>query len=813
MCILANQEQHAFRLARSLANLLAWVILAVAPRCIWAQSGNAPVVPPNSVVNDASFANGTVPLAPGTIAAIFGSNLDDGSANASSSFGSNGRLLSTLGGATVTFNGTISAPLVSAFPGQLNVQIPLELAKQTSASVQVTVGGKSSPPQTVPIGAFSLGIFTIPSGGKGQGAIQISNTATFAAPQGSIPGAQAGPVNPGQSITIFCTGLGAVTDPPATGAPALSNPLSTTLTTPQVTIGGIPANVSFSGLAPGFVGLYQVNVQVPAGVAGGDAIPLVLSIGGVQSNTVTIAVSVRRPRGIYAVVIVNEHIAAQKSINPAITAAQLHTYFSNLYTSLLKSAAVSGLAIEIQWRMLNPNPPTSTQPYDWSFLDDAFNSVAAWNTQNPGAPAKTIQVTVSPGYNSPQWLLDQIPSCDGLFQSPPQTPPSNCGKATFSGFVEGGGGMLPLPWNPIYKSAWKTFLIVFAAQYQSNPAFVSIDVAGPSAASTETILPDNANTSAQVQFGGILPNDMWLRVLAQAYPGQPAYQKSDQAFIDEWNAAIDTFGQIFQGVTLILWAEPGLPNLASSGFTVPNPLKFACPVVNMDCAAVTTILTHFMDPKVGGSNAKGVSEAGMTAIDFVGNLGPAAAKQLAQNTATLSSPSAQILAGQQFAHSTANYPLQEGCTSLFPPDPKSLPTGCNIPPSCTVTTFSVACLPVTCIPQACLAPGTTIADLATFTIYSNVPRADLISTEQGIYNVLRKYFDGTPPAALFGGTVGTEPLNYLQIYSEDIQYAAAHANSPVPVIETGGTSVVMAAQDLLNLASQELLEISEPPLP
>ena len=134
------------------------------------------------------------------------------------------------------------------------------------------------------------------------------------------------------------------------------------------------------------------------------------------------------------------------------------------------------------------------------------------------------------------------------------------------------------------------------ARYQANPTLVSVDVAGPSAASTETLMPDNANTGSQPQFLDILPNAMWLKLLAFAYPGQTAYQKSDQAFIDQWNAAIDTFGKVFSGVTLVLWAEPGLPNLAATGYAVPAAFKDACPTVDMDCAAVTTILAHFVDP-------------------------------------------------------------------------------------------------------------------------------------------------------------------------------------------------------------------------
>ncbi len=62
------------------------------------------------------------------------------------------------------------------------------------------------------------------------------------------------------------------------------------MATPSVTIDGVPATVTFSGLAPGFVGLYQVNVEVPQEVSPGPALPLILTINGVPSNTVTIAV-------------------------------------------------------------------------------------------------------------------------------------------------------------------------------------------------------------------------------------------------------------------------------------------------------------------------------------------------------------------------------------------------------------------------------------------------------------------------------------------------------------------------------------------
>jgi uncharacterized protein (TIGR03437 family) len=77
---------------------------------------------------------------------------------------------------------------------------------------------------------------------------------------------------------------------PENGFPAPLGTLLRTVVTPSVTIGGFPAAVDFSGLAPGFVGLYQVNAQIPANAPSGNEVPVVLSIGGVASNTVTIAV-------------------------------------------------------------------------------------------------------------------------------------------------------------------------------------------------------------------------------------------------------------------------------------------------------------------------------------------------------------------------------------------------------------------------------------------------------------------------------------------------------------------------------------------
>ena len=99
------------------------------------------------------------------------------------------------------------------------------------------------------------------------------------------------PVPRGGSIELYMTGLGPVTNQPASGKPAPSSPnLSSTTTLPTVMLGNVPAPVTFSGLAPSFVGLYQVNLQIPQNAPAGDAVPLVVSIGGINSNTAAIAV-------------------------------------------------------------------------------------------------------------------------------------------------------------------------------------------------------------------------------------------------------------------------------------------------------------------------------------------------------------------------------------------------------------------------------------------------------------------------------------------------------------------------------------------
>jgi uncharacterized protein (TIGR03437 family) len=107
-----------------------------------------------------------------------------------------------------------------------------------------------------------------------------------AAAAGSFPGSR--PIHAGEYLSLYGTGFGAVNSGQLTNTRA--NCCYSTTTTPVVTIGGVPATVQFSGLAPTLLGVYQVNILIPPNAPSGSAVPVVLTIGGVASNVVTIAI-------------------------------------------------------------------------------------------------------------------------------------------------------------------------------------------------------------------------------------------------------------------------------------------------------------------------------------------------------------------------------------------------------------------------------------------------------------------------------------------------------------------------------------------
>lgn len=239
-----------------------------------------PTISANGAVNAASSQAG--PVAPGSYISLFGSGLSDDTRTASTA-----SLPLSLDAVSVSFDvpgANLSLPgrLTYVSPGQVNLQVPWELRGQSSAQIKVSVEFSSGVVYTLPLAAYSPAIFEY---------TEASSGARLAAAQDANFGL-IGPGNPaqrGQAIVLYANGLGPVDNPPATGEPAPAQPLANTLTAPAVTIGGQPATVTFSGLAPGFPALYQINVVVPPNVAPGIQ-PAVVSVGGTDSKPVNVPV-------------------------------------------------------------------------------------------------------------------------------------------------------------------------------------------------------------------------------------------------------------------------------------------------------------------------------------------------------------------------------------------------------------------------------------------------------------------------------------------------------------------------------------------
>jgi uncharacterized protein (TIGR03437 family) len=181
-------------------------------------------------------------------------------------------------------------PLYFVSPSQVNALIPSGLEPNTQHQLLVRKRDTQSVGVAVTVAEIQPGIYSLNQQGTGQGAILIANTGLLAAGAGYMPGLASRPVHPGETLEIYATGLGLVTNAPADGTPAPFDPPAETLNRPTVTIGGISAPVLYSGLVPGLIGLYQVNAQVPNELLAGDAVPVVLTQGAIVSNRVTIMV-------------------------------------------------------------------------------------------------------------------------------------------------------------------------------------------------------------------------------------------------------------------------------------------------------------------------------------------------------------------------------------------------------------------------------------------------------------------------------------------------------------------------------------------
>jgi uncharacterized protein (TIGR03437 family) len=241
-----------------------------------------------TVVNAATY-QASVPVAQGSLATLFGGGLTPDTVTISST-----TWPKTAANRQLVVNDDLQAPIYYIGPKQVNFQVPsnaalgaARIAIRTADTGELVAGGG------LLVSAAAPGVFTANQSGSGQAAVLNQdftvNSSSNPAPAGSI-------------VSIYGTGQGQVSPAVSDGSAAGSSPLSNTVAVPTssgtaclnnqpsmcVAIGSGFGDVKYSGLAPGYIGLWQINVLIPSGATG--AVPIRVVINGTPSNTVTVAV-------------------------------------------------------------------------------------------------------------------------------------------------------------------------------------------------------------------------------------------------------------------------------------------------------------------------------------------------------------------------------------------------------------------------------------------------------------------------------------------------------------------------------------------
>jgi uncharacterized protein (TIGR03437 family) len=232
---------------------------------------SAPLLTPNGTLNAfAIAAEPGVPIAPGTIVQIYGSNLGAQTTSASTI-----PLPTNLNQTSVIIGG-LMAPLYFASPGQINAQVPFELAAGSPYQVIVDANGALSTPNSIQLTSDSPGIAEFAAGQIIAQHLSDNSLIT-----------ETSPAMPGEVIVFYVAGMGLTNPGVASGTASPSTNLPALLDTPTLTLNGASVtNILFAGLTPTLVGLYQVDFQVPANAPNGD-LPLVLTqTSGLNNSTI-----------------------------------------------------------------------------------------------------------------------------------------------------------------------------------------------------------------------------------------------------------------------------------------------------------------------------------------------------------------------------------------------------------------------------------------------------------------------------------------------------------------------------------------------
>lgn len=255
--------------------------LVLGSSCIWAAS--APEISPNSTLNAADYSRA---FAPGAMVSIFGSNL------ASSSESPSGLPLPTsLGGTMVELidgDAITSLPLFFASAGQINAQLPYNL-KDSTVQLRVRTSAGVSATDSLTVSERAPRLFRVIEDGAGRAIVQDK--------AGSLI-TKSNPLISGGKYSVYLNSLG-ITSPAATAgiAAASGADLQKIMEPVSVTINGKAASVNFAGLAPGLVGLYQINFEAPFDHVTGD-VPIEIAVGAAVSKSETAAARVVSPNDV-----------------------------------------------------------------------------------------------------------------------------------------------------------------------------------------------------------------------------------------------------------------------------------------------------------------------------------------------------------------------------------------------------------------------------------------------------------------------------------------------------------------------------------
>ena len=228
------------------------------------------------IVNAASLIGGA--LSAGEIVTIFGSGIGvaDGQIG-TVNLGGLGVYPRALAGTRVLFDGQ-PAPVIYASAGQVNTIVPYAVAGKQSVQVHVDYQAVCSNTVTMRVAGSAPGMFTVGATGRGAGAVLNQNYSLNTATD---------PAQPGSVVMLFGTGEGQ-TNPAGLDGEAHNVSLPRVARPVVVRIGGIPAQVLYAGVAPGYPGLFQINAVIPRGAAAGVA-PVVVTVGGIDSQQLVVA--------------------------------------------------------------------------------------------------------------------------------------------------------------------------------------------------------------------------------------------------------------------------------------------------------------------------------------------------------------------------------------------------------------------------------------------------------------------------------------------------------------------------------------------